>query len=95
MKKTRYERRLKSPQRGSSFSVQGQRELQSIKDNGRFPCPNYKNNKLPCVNWRNKFKSLTWMESKLEKDTQQYPVVFHSYYSMGVVVKARKRLSGL
>lgn len=93
MKAARYERRLKSPQRGSSFLLQ--RELESIKDNGRFPCPNYKNNKLPCVNLRNKFKSLTWMESKLEKDTQQYPVVFHRYYSMGVVVKASKRLSGL
>lgn len=39
-------------------------------------------------------KSLTWMESEEQGDTQQYPVVIHSYNSIGLAGKVSQSLFG-
>lgn len=44
------------------------------------------------TSWRVRFQSLTWMESETQGDTQQYPVVFHSYNSMGLAGKVSQSL---
>lgn len=44
--------------------------------------------------WRVRFQRLTWMEGEAQGDTQQYPVVFHTYNSMGLAEKVSQSLFG-